>query len=437
MIKNNNVKVLDVYLSKKYIGKLTRQNSKLSFIYDSGYLDSKDAIKLSMSLPLAHGAFDDSVTRPFFAGLLPDGWPCYRLAQGLGCFKQNIFELVKNVAGDCAGAVSLYPEGTAPGLDYRPTYYILGLLDADNILSSLRQNTPFLCGTRNVRMTCAGAQEKLTISFVNGRIAIPTRDTASTHIIKPVVSTFMDSVQNEFFCMRLAQKVGLDVPKVDILWIKNRAYYLIERYDRKVIDIVSSSNSSSMKQKVLKLHQEDFCQALGVLPDFKYENEGGPSIEECFKLLDDRIAAGFMEKQSRISLFKYIIFNFIIGNSDAHAKNFAILYKEGKEFLAPFYDLLSTVVYSNPLKSRMAMQINHKYSFRDISMRDFNSLGRKLGFREDLIESCVKVLSNSMLEGAQELIMELNSDIRTSSSIYERIYTVISENHDRLNGDDV
>ncbi len=416
------IRVLDVYLKGNYIGKLTSQGSVLGFTYDPTYLQSKLAVRLSISFPLQYEAFSHKITQPFFSGLLPDGILRLRIARYFQVSEKNIFRLLEEIGGDCAGAVSLYKEGTYPGLKNKQTYYILDESKADNILSSLVKRHPFLVGDPDVRMTCAGAQDKLMISFVSNNIAIPIKDTSSTHIIKPDIENLNYSVQNEFFCMRLAQKIGLDVPEATILWVKNKAYYLIERYDRKIIEDVQT----------IRLHQEDFCQAMSIDPQLKYENDGGPGIEACFSLLEDRIRAGRMENINRLLLLRGIIFNFVIGNGDAHGKNFSLLYKDGKEILAPFYDILSTIVYVNAFKAKMSMKINGKYRFKDITMQDFKVLGRKLGFQEDFVESQVVMLSNTILYSANELVKELNSDIRTASEIYKQIYTVIMAHHNKL-----
>lgn len=195
------------------------------------------------------------------------------------------------------------------------------------------------------------------------------------------------------------------------------------------------------------------------MPELKYEEAGGVGIEECFALLDERIKAGVMDSRDKVSLFAGLIFNFIVGNGDAHGQSFSLLYKgdgggserrgkhgdedcseygdgdreKNKELLAPFYDILSTVVYVSP-KANIAMSINGKERFCDITIEDFKALGSKLGFSEDFVESMVIMLSDLVLETSQELLVELNLDIRTASTIYEDIYFVIKDHHARLRG---
>jgi serine/threonine-protein kinase HipA len=171
---------------------------------------------------------------------------------------------------------------------------------------------------------------------------LATGNAPSTHIIKPPIKGFDETCENEAFCMMLAGRMGLPVPVVKLV-TEPDIFLLVDRYDR----------IRNKEGDVERLHQEDFCQALGILPDQKYESEGGPSMHDSFQLLDERSSnpAG-----DRLSLLRWTMFNFIIGNTDAHAKNLALLYQKATPSLAPFYDLMSTAVYEG-LVDRMAMKI--------------------------------------------------------------------------------
>ncbi|MBT4963582.1 MAG: type II toxin-antitoxin system HipA family toxin [Francisellaceae bacterium] len=408
--------VLDVYLLGRLVGKFCSDNATLSFVYDPDYVCQPNALKLSASLPLENLTFSHQITSSFFSGLLPDEGVRQRLAAYLGLSEKNTFALLKEVGGECAGAVSVYPEGVSPNTDNTPTYRVLENDEADSILMSLARK-PFLAGDDDIRISGAGAQDKLMISFVGDKIAIPTGSTPSTHIIKPAILEFEDTVYNEFFCMKLAKAVGLVVPDVDVYWVKRKPYYLIERYDR----------SKQDDGKVIRLHQEDFCQAMHIAPEIKYESEGGPTLNQCFSLLDDRIQNGFMGGKNKLLLLQGVIFNFLIGNGDAHGKNFSMLYKEEEEELAPLYDLLCTVIYSNPFKVKMAMKLSGKYKFREVSKSHWIKLGKDIGFRVDFVENQLLNMSNKMLCEYPILISKLNENPKTVSPIYERIGDVIYE----------
>ena len=332
--------------------------------------------------------------------------------------EKNTFALLKKIGGECAGAVSVYPQGSSPKADDEPTYLVLEDNEADDVLTYL-DTRPLLAGEEDVRISGAGAQDKLMIAFVDGKIAVPTGNTPSTHIIKPPIKDLEETVHNEFFCMKLADAVGLRVPKVEILWLEEKPYYLVERYDRK------RDENGTIK----RLHQEDFCQAMRISPEIKYENEGGPSLEQCFTLLDERIGSGSMSGRNMLSFFHGVVFNFLIGNGDAHGKNFSILYEEGAaESLSPFYDLMCTVIYSNAYKARMAMKLGGKYKFKDVTARHWEKLGDALGFRADFVRRQVLIMNGRIVEAATRLSSELNEKPETASPIYEKIIAVINSN---------
>jgi serine/threonine-protein kinase HipA len=410
-------KTLDVYLRDRLVGKLFSAQGTLSFVYDEAYLKSSDAVKISASLPLSGQEFLHSPVAAFFSGLLPDEAVRIRLAKYLGLSDKNIFGLLESIGGDCAGAISVYPEGTKIESSVSPTYKVLSDDEADEILSSLDKR-PLLVGEDDVRISGAGAQDKLMIAFAQGRIAIPTGQTPSTHIIKPPIKGHPDSVHNEFFCMRLAAAVGLPVPKADIYWLKDKPYYLVERYDRR----------KEADGVFRRLHQEDFCQALHVPPELKYENEGGPSLEQCFGLLDARIKSGSMAGKNKITLLQGVIFNDLIGNGDAHGKNFSLLYDGETESLAPFYDLLSTVIYSDPHKAKMAMKIGRKYKFTDVTDRHWMQLAEAIGVRPDFMERQILTMTKDVQREVKSLSDKLNNDPLMASDVYERIIEVVSKN---------
>ncbi len=168
----------------------------------------------------------------------------------------------------------------------------------------------------------------------------------SSHILKPNMPDHEDTVINEAFCMRLAANMGLSVPKVEIRFLDHLQVYIIERYDREIAD----------QGNLVRIHQEDFCQALGVPPDAKYEKEGGPGLAQCFALIRTYSTQPAADVKK---LLAWVAFNYLIGNADAHAKNISLLLPEEGPRLAPFYDLMCTAVYP-ALTDRMAMSVGGK-----------------------------------------------------------------------------
>jgi serine/threonine-protein kinase HipA len=409
------MKHLNVFLHKELIGKLSSHNGALNFCYDEKYVEKQGSVTLSISLPLQKEPFSHQESSAFFSGLLPDDQVRKRLARYLGVSDKNTFSLLSEIGGECAGAVSLHQNEITSDLE--ATYQILSDTEAHEILSILHKR-PMLAGEDDIRISGAGAQDKLMITFVDKKIAIPTRSTPSTHIIKTAISDLNDSVYNEFFCMKLAQTVGLPVPNVSIHWVEGIPYYLVERYDRQEND-----------GKVIRLHQEDFCQALHIAPEMKYENEGGPTLKKCFELLDSQIKIGKMAGNNKIVLLKGVIFNFLIGNGDAHGKNFSVLYKGESITLAPFYDLMCTVVYTNQYKAKMAMKIGGEYKFKDVTIRQFEALAQNIGLRPDFVLKQCHLLANETLQKAEVVMHNLNLDKTTSSNIYKEITAIISKHY--------
>lgn len=370
---------LDVFLHGHGVGRLRQEDSgRLSFRYGDAWLQSNIAAALSLSLPLREQPFDDRETRPFFAGLLPDDLARERLARHLGVSRKNDFALLAEVGGECAGAVALYPPDQRPpaagGGELLP-------LDEARLASYLRDlpQRPLLAGGE-LRLSLAGAQDKMALVRRDGRFFMPRGDLPTTHIIKPAIEAFADTVVNEFFCLELAARAGLEVPPVEIGEAEEVDYLLIERYDRE-----------QHAGQTRRLHQEDFCQALGIAPEQKYQAEGGPSLAQCFELLGatDRPAV------ARLELLRRVLFNFLIGNADAHGKNFALVHRAGSTRLAPAYDVLSTIVYPEH-SDRMAMKIGGKNRFKTVYERHWRRFADEAGLswprvRQDLAEMATTI----------------------------------------------
>lgn len=331
---------LNVYLHADKVGRLWLDaGRRFVFQYDPDWLAHEPAVPLSLALPLRADVFGDDRARPFFVNLLPESDLRRMIARKLGLSEQNDFALLEAVGGECAGAVSVSPDDSPPVGEggYRT-------LDDDalNALIADLPKRPMLAGEQGIRLSLAGAQNKLPVYFDGERVSLPLGTAPSSHILKPPIAQHPHTVRNEAFCMRLAARLKLPVPAVTILH-KAEPLYLIERYDRE----------RNAQGRVVRLHQEDFCQALGVAPDMKYEKEGGPGLKACFTLLRNQ---SIQPVQDLRVLLGWVMFNYLIGNADAHAKNISLMLTAQGPKLAPFYDLMSTVVYPE-LTERLAMKI--------------------------------------------------------------------------------
>lgn len=356
---------LEVWLSGSRIGTLAQIDGRLSFSYAADWLASSHATPLSQSLPLQADPFDDRATRPFFAGLLPEGDKRKLVAQALHVSRQNDFALLDGIGGECAGAVTLLEPGQIPqAADAPDTVRWLGEAELLRLLDEMPRR-PMLAGDDDMRLSLAGAQDKLPVVAEGERIGLPRFGSPSTHILKPAIAGIEGSVINEGFCMALARALKLDVATTVVHAVGERHYLLVERYDRQ----------HAATGQLLRLHQEDFCQALGVAPEYKYQNEGGPDLAQAFGLLRQ---ATRPSAPHILKLLDYVIFNAFIGNHDAHAKNFSLLYTPHGAVLAPLYDALSTAVYPR-LTDKMAMKIGGKYRFTEVQARHWERFATDAG----------------------------------------------------------
>ena len=389
-------RILDVYLHEIYAGQLSvlRGSAELLFSYDTEYLKGNHPA-LSISLPRDNSSYEGNVVKAFFSGFLPDDIVRHRLARYLGISEGNVFGLLEAVGGECAGAVSLYPRDAKPPEESEGSVEIL---DEKKLRETLRllEQRPLLADYDGLRMSLAGAQDKIAVILKDGKIALARGAVPTTHILKPAIGDLKDTVQNELFCMRLAQLVGIEVPKVEAGWSDDAPYLLIERYDR-------VTDEEGLTKRV---HQEDFCQALGIAPDIRYEREGGPGISRCMEVLREH---SLRPAADQFGFLKRIAFNYLIGNADAHAKNFSLLYRKRKPELAPCYDLLSTAVYPR-LSRKMAMRIGKKYDPEKIFPKDWHKLVPDAAVARKNLEGLLVATAQSCLENASALRSSLEKE---------------------------
>lgn len=383
---------LHVFLNTDRIGTLSQDNGTMSFAYSTEYLRSPDAYPLSQNLPLTDEVFHDPAVENFFSNLLPDERIRATVAMILHVSEDNTFGMLKRIGADCAGAVSFYPAGQTPQSLKNPVYRDLSGDEAYRILDNLGQR-PLDVGDEGVRISGAGSQEKLVACVRNGKISLPLYGTPSTHIIKPAIPNFPDSVFNEFFCMRLAQKCGIQAAECDILTLNDEPFYTVTRFDRETVDGIT-----------VRLHQEDFCQLLNVPPKHKYQEDGGPGVEECMR----RMTEIKMPAAGKLSFIRLLIFNFLTGNCDAHAKNYAVLYRNGRPSFAPAYDLLSTMVYDSIAK-RFAMSIGGETRMGMLTRDHFAELALRSDLNPKLVLVELSRLAEALPRMAQTLANELNA----------------------------
>jgi serine/threonine-protein kinase HipA len=387
-------RTLNIWWDGQLVGQLTQnQHGELGFAYTRAWLDDDGAQPLSASLPKRAEPFTRRECRPFFGGLLPEEGQRDAAALALGVSRANDFALLDRLGGDVAGALQLLPHGevpTAPALNQQPA----PLDDAGmiRVLDALPVR-PLLAGVQGLRLSLAGAQSKVPVVLVEGAVALPAPGQPTTHILKPPISRFAATTENEAFVMRLAAAINLDVAPVEARIVQGRPFLLVQRYDRAIGD----------DGFVRRIHQEDFCQALGVPSETKYASEGGPTFKDCFALLR-RVAA--RPAVDVLKLLDAVIFNVIAGNADAHGKNFSILYKAEGPRLAPLYDLLATVAYPD-LSPKFAMKIGKRATLAELDANGWAAFAADTGLGLPLIRRRVAEISKKVIEKATVVAAEL------------------------------
>ena len=386
-------RTLDVYLRRHLVGHLIQdENGQMAYHYAESWLNHAGAIPLSHSLPLRKGRFNRNDCRGFFAGVLPDESKREIIAKNLGISARNDFAMLEQIGGECAGAVTFIPAGEKlpdRKYSYRP-------LPGEKLAEILRllPRRPLMAGEDGIRLSLAGAQDKLAVHVAGDQISIPLGGAPSTHILKPAIERFEGIVFNEAFCMKLAHALGLHTAKAEVGKVEDINYLLIQRYDR-----IALRDAPDGPEYLEREHQEDFCQALGISPDNKYQNEGGPSLKQCFTLLRELSSAPVIDLQR---LLDAVIFNFMVGNHDAHGKNFSLLY--GRETrLAPLYDVLSTAYYPE-LAKKMAMKIGCEYASDKVLPKHFDQLADEAGLAKPMVKRRVRELAETVLSKTPDLI---------------------------------
>jgi serine/threonine-protein kinase HipA len=374
---------LAVYLNRDEVGTLTQDDSGLlGFNYKQEWAQRSNASPLSRSLPLQLEPFHGKQARAFFAGILPEEGQRKRIAAILGISERNDFAMLERIGGECAGAVSLFPEDSAPPTPDASQIRELSEKELRDILCSL-PDRPLLAGQEGVRLSLAGAQDKLPVVVHGSRVSLPLGDTPSTHIIKPEPDRFPGLAANEFLCMTLAKAVGLSVPSVEFRPVGDKTCILVQRYDRMVGD----------DGVVVRLHQEDFCQALGFPPERKYQQEGGPLLRDCVALLREWSTTPVLDLREFVD---GQIFNVLIGNADAHGKNYSMLYQGRQRRLAPFYDLVCTLAWPE-LSKTPAMKIGKADSMDAITLAHWQLMAQETQLGWPMIRGRMAELSRKVL----------------------------------------
>lgn len=368
---------LTVRFAEQIVGRIRAvDGGRIGFTYDESWLGAESAFPISLSLPLASDEFAGGAGHAFFANLLPEGSARQAICARLGISVDNDLALLRAIGGECAGALSVV-EPDEPPPD--PEAYRYEKLRSDRLQSLVDSDDepPLLLGGPGERMSLAGAQEKLPVAIIDGEIHLPQNAAPSTHIIKLPLRRYAHAPVNEAFVIGLAERVGLDVVKAELLQLTSPPSLIVERYDRR---------PSDDHWPVVRLHQEDLCQALGLSPATKYEQEGGPTLATAIELVRSHSNEPLLDVRRMI---EWQAFNVVAGNSDGHGKNLSILYDGGEIRLAPFYDLLSTRHYESLARS-LAMSVGGRRDPDTLQTTQWAELAGALGIGSRLVVDLVR-----------------------------------------------
>lgn len=400
---------LNIFLNGRKIGVLRRESSgAIDFRYDDTWLAWESAMPVSLSLPLREDRYVGTTVLNVFDNLLPDAEVIRRrIAERVGARGTDAYSLLAAVGQDCVGALQFLLDGTDPG----PTGVVEGNPVSPSELAEIIRNlssAPLgLRGDDTFRISIAGVQEKTALLRYKGDWHRPTGPTATTHILKPRIGRLpngidlSNSVENEFFCLKLLSAFGVPTADVEIADFDDVRTLIVERFDR----------HWTRDNRLIRLPQEDCCQALSVSPTMKYQADGGPGMIELLELLKRSD-----KPEEDISVFFRAVIGFwLLGATDGHAKNFSVFLSPGGRFrMTPVYDVLSTQpnldarqIPRNQFKLAMSVGTNRHYVAGTITPRHFLQSAAMAGVGESLVRSILDSFRDHVGGWTHEVVSRL------------------------------
>jgi len=403
---------LNVFLNSRLVGQLRRETSgAIIFQYERSWLEWQPALPVSLSLPLREQSYVGAPVLAVFENLLPDNDSLRRqIAARARAEGTDAYSLLGAIGHDCVGALQFLPPEVQPtpagAIDAVP----VSGREIGIILDNLATAPLGITEDESFRISIAGAQEKTALLRWNGRWCKPRGTTATTHIFKPSIGKLPNgvdltsSVENEYLCLKLLNALGLAAAKAEMHTFRDRRVLIVERFDRLWTE----------DQRLLRLPQEDSCQALSVPPNLKYESDGGPGITDILKLLrgsDEPLS------DQRSFLRANIVF-WLMGATDGHAKNFSIFLSPGGRFrMTPLYDVISAQpsvdskqILWRQFRLAMAFGAIPHYQIRQIAPRHFFQTADQAGIGQQVIESVIQELLDGAASAAESVEASLPRD---------------------------
>jgi serine/threonine-protein kinase HipA len=404
--------VQNVYLNSRLVGRLERATSgAISFQYDRDWLGWEYTMPISLSLLLREAPYLGAPAIAVFDNLMPDNPGIrQRLAEKTGAEGTDAYSMLAAVGRDCAGALQFLPDGVDPGKAGEVKGRKISEREIEGIIANLGASPLGVGADKEFRISLAGAHDKTALLLWRKAWMIPHGSTPTTHIFKPAIGKLPNgidlstSVENEYLCMKLCKAFGLPTAECEIATFGAKKVLVIERFDRR----------RTRDQRLLRVPQEDFCQALSVPSTLKYEPDGGPGL---LKILSALHGSDDPQADQLQFLMSQVVF-WLMAATDGHAKNFSLHISPGGRFrLAPLYDVLSAqpafddgAIKLNQMKLAMAVGDSRHYRVSTIQPRHFMETARKAGVNISALEAEVERLANNFETAIATVVNDLPED---------------------------
>ncbi|MCS5707355.1 type II toxin-antitoxin system HipA family toxin [Candidatus Berkiella cookevillensis] len=410
----NSSDILNVWYEKNLVGKLWRNEvGVMGFEYDKKWLIS--GFQISYQIPLKNVKYEpaEGKAHSFFANLLPEEGARDNIVRELK-IPNTDFDLLRKLGSECAGALSILPIEA----DQEDSFHYKELNKEQLKIIILRKGSHLqdISGEPLPRLSLAGAQEKCPIYYSNEKYYLPQGTSPSSHILKFEVPNYKNIPAYEYFLTQLAKTIEIPVVDCKLKKMGEIHYLLITRYDRVLTN-----------GRIKRLHQEDFCQTLGISYRKKYEIDDGPKFLDCYKMLEKICTYPLKDQEN---LLKWQIFNFLAGNSDGHSKNISIIYKENKIELAPFYDLVCTRAIER-ISTKLAFSIDEKFEPSEIMLKDWLAFGKECKIKEQYLKKLIKEIATKLISNV-DLVRKQFEEEHGPYPALQRVKIVINKTCSRI-----
>jgi serine/threonine-protein kinase HipA len=382
----NDTNSLNVWSEDRLVARLWRDKFNpqgMGLRYADDWVNN-GGFAISQTLPLKTDEFpvqSGGGPQQFFANLLPESGARIRIVRDLK-IPDTDFDLLRAIGGDCAGALSILPIDETPAAEQ--LYSPLSDEKLQNLVMRRGSSYVGISKDKLPRLSLAGAQDKCPVLMRGDQVLLPLREAPSSHILKFEIPDYKNVPAYETFTTMLARRVGLPAVDTRLCSLKKNNYVCIERYDR----------YEDEEAAIHRLHQEDFCQALGYGFQNKYEDDAGPTFAQCYQLVQEASTEPAIDLPN---LLRWQVFNVLAGNSDGHAKNLSLLYGLGNEVRqAPFYDLVCTRAIER-ISENLAFRVGGEQNPQLIRLQHWEAEAKNCGIRPKFLLGLVQDLAQKLM----------------------------------------